>query len=172
MPSPIGNMLRASMELLQLEVGCLGSPLAERFHPMGPVVTHCWMRSFWEVISEYSLQLVMDYPTLELPRSNDRTIMSIAILLGYLGEALRSINRCRIFLCAIFLSDIASANGWFLDTTRIATNRDHSEDSKYSFPRECPSSQDWMIWHELWVRFCQRDGSLPIHLGRWIGNTH
>jgi hypothetical protein len=41
MPSPIGNMLRASMELLQLEVGCLGSPLAERFHPMGPVVTHC-----------------------------------------------------------------------------------------------------------------------------------
>jgi hypothetical protein len=41
MPSPIGNMLRTSMELFQLEVGCSGCPLNEPFHPMGRLATHC-----------------------------------------------------------------------------------------------------------------------------------
>jgi hypothetical protein len=43
MPSPIGQMLRASMELLQLEVGCVGCPLAEPFHPIGHIITHSWL---------------------------------------------------------------------------------------------------------------------------------
>eukprot|EP00804_Cyclotella_cryptica_P018192 CCRYP_005946-RA/>CCRYP_005946-RA protein AED:0.57 eAED:0.24 QI:0/0/0/0.5/0/0/2/0/236 len=46
MPSPIGQMLRASMELLQLEIGCAGCPLAEPFQFMGPHITHSWLRRF------------------------------------------------------------------------------------------------------------------------------
>jgi hypothetical protein len=55
MPSPIGNTLRASMELLQLEVGCAGCPLNEPFHPMGNLAIHCWLRSFWEVVDKFRL---------------------------------------------------------------------------------------------------------------------
>jgi hypothetical protein len=49
MPTPIGQMLQASMEALQLEIGCVGCPLNESFQPIGPLATHCWLRSFWEV---------------------------------------------------------------------------------------------------------------------------
>ena len=80
------------MELLQLEVGCVGCPLAEPFHPIGPIITHSWLRSFWEVVNEYKLQIIMDYANLELPRSNDRTIMSIALMLGMTGDVLLSVN--------------------------------------------------------------------------------
>jgi hypothetical protein len=48
MPSPIGQMLQTSMEGLQLEIGCVGCPLQEPFHPMGALTTHCWLRSFWD----------------------------------------------------------------------------------------------------------------------------
>ena len=172
MPSPIGNLLRASMELLHLEVGCTGCPLGEAYYPIGPIITHSWLRSFWEVVAEYNLQVKVNYPELDIPRSNDRTIMSIAILLGYVGDALLSINRCRIFLCAIFLSDLATANGRSLDKTRCDRFCDHDKDSIYSFPRERPSYRNWEVWDSLWTAYCQRDGNFPTHLGRWVHTTH
>lgn len=172
MPSPIGNLLRASMELLHLEVGCTGCPLGEAYHPIGPIITHSWLRSFWEVVAEYNLQVLVNYPELELPWSNDRTIMSIALLFGYEGDALLSINRCRMFLCAIFFSDLATANGWSLDKPQRNRFCDHANDSNYSFPRERPSDNDWEVWQSMWNRYCQRDGTFPIHLGRWVNSTH
>jgi hypothetical protein len=79
MSLPIGSMLRTSMEYLHLEAGCLDCPLATNFEPMGPLLTHCWLRSFWESISKYGIHLELDYPSLQLPRENDLTIISIAI---------------------------------------------------------------------------------------------
>jgi hypothetical protein len=118
MPSPIGNMLCASMELLQLEVGCSGCPLNKPFHPMGQLAMHCWLKSFWEVVGRFRLQLVVDYPEIPYPRLNDQLIMQLAICLGFSGEELDSINRCCLVCCCTFLSDLASANGKFLDPTR------------------------------------------------------
>lgn len=172
MPTPLGQLLRASMELLQLEAGCVGFPLAESFQSIGHIITHSWLKSFWEVVSKYKLQIVVNYPALALPRSNDRTIMGIALLMGFGGEDLLRINRCRLFLCAIFLSDLATANGWSLDHDRCDKNRPHASDSEFDFPREHPSERDWLVWDALWQRFCQRDGTFPIHLGRWIDATH
>jgi hypothetical protein len=70
-----------------------------------------------------------------------------------------------MFLCAIFLSDLASANGWYFDSTRCSREVDHNGDSTYSFPREKPSQKDWEEWEAMWRRYCQRDGSFPVHLG-------
>jgi hypothetical protein len=150
MPSPLGKMLQASMELLQLEVGCRGCPLMEQYQPIGPIVTHCWMKSFWEVLDEYKLQLTMDYPDMDFPRSNDRLIMVIAITLGLRGDDLQSINRVRMFLCAIFLSDLASANGWYFDSTRCSRDVVHSGDSIYTFPKEKPLQRDWEVCETMW----------------------
>lgn len=172
MPSPIGQMLRASMELLQLEIGCAGCPLAEPFQFMGPHITHSWLRSFWEVVDKYKLLIVIDYPFMHMPRTNDRLIMSIAHILGIKGDVLLRVNRCRLFLCSIFLSDLATANGRTLDNDRCDRSRAHKKDSEYSFPRECPSPADWEEWDSMWSKFCQQDGTFPIHLGQWINATH
>eukprot|EP00956_Cyclotella_meneghiniana_P021783 scaffold40187_cov45-Cyclotella_meneghiniana.AAC.1 len=122
MPNPIGRLLRASLETLQLEIGCTGNPLMEPFDPMGQLATRCWMTSFWEGICAFGLQLQMDYPELQMPRENDRCIMTLAIQMQYRGDDLRSVNRCRISSCCIFLSDMASANGRALDQTRGLQN--------------------------------------------------
>eukprot|EP00804_Cyclotella_cryptica_P019411 CCRYP_006610-RA/>CCRYP_006610-RA protein AED:0.67 eAED:-0.49 QI:0/0/0/0.33/1/1/3/0/407 len=131
MPSPIGQMLRASMELLQLEIGCAGCPLAEPFQFMGPHITHSWLRSLWEVVDKYKLQIVIDYPIMQMPRTNDRLIMSIAHISGIKGDVLLRVNRCRLFLCSIFLSDLATANGRSLDNDRCDRSRAHKKDRQW-----------------------------------------
>eukprot|EP00956_Cyclotella_meneghiniana_P034033 scaffold101125_cov66-Cyclotella_meneghiniana.AAC.5 len=90
MSNPIGQMLQASMEALQLEIGCVGCPLNEPFAPMGPLVTHCWLRSFWEVVDKFHLLLEIEYPVLPYPQENDITITTIAINQGLFGDDILS----------------------------------------------------------------------------------
>jgi hypothetical protein len=49
-PFDIGITLRATMELVQLEVGFRDCPLLHPFAPFGQFVTYCWFRSFWEAM--------------------------------------------------------------------------------------------------------------------------
>lgn len=172
MPTPIGTTLRTSMEYMHLEAGCIECPLVTDYEPMGPLVTYCWLQAFWESVSYYGLHLEVDYPALLLPRENDFTIMWIVISLGYRGDDLRSINRCRIACCAIFLSCVASANGKFLDPSRVIQRSPQVKFSSFNFPREQPSTRDWEVWLSFWQRYCLPDGSLPRSLGKWRHHTH
>jgi hypothetical protein len=94
------------MEALQLEIGCIGCPLSEPFEPMGAIVMHCWLHSFWEVVFTFKLRLEIDYPEI-----NDMTITSVAIQQGFVGNELLSIKHCRLASCSVFLSDVVGANG-------------------------------------------------------------
>eukprot|EP00956_Cyclotella_meneghiniana_P025077 scaffold51495_cov38-Cyclotella_meneghiniana.AAC.3 len=114
----------------------------------------------------------MDYPEIPMPRENDRCIMTLAIQLQYRGEDLRSVNRCRISSCSIFLSDIASASGRTLDQTQGLQGIDYASSSTYDFPTECPSQRDWEVWRGFWSSYCLPDGTLPCSLGKWKNATH
>jgi hypothetical protein len=153
MLTPIGTMLKTSMELLQLEAGCVECPLLTPFEPMGPLTMHCWLRSFWECILKYNLRLEVEYSPLLLPRENDLTKWFVAIMMGFVCDDLRSINRCRIFCCAIFLSCLAHANGQTLDPTRGQSSADYSHLTGFRFPCEIPSQHDWAVWQETWRRY-------------------
>jgi hypothetical protein len=133
-PAPIGISLRTSMEYLQLEIGCRGCPLDESFDPMGDICTDSWVKSLWECVRWFGFNLRVDYPVIPFPRENDLTIMFIAVSCGYRGERLRSINRCCLFCHALFLSDIATANGKRLDPLHFSSQTTHTFSSTYSFP--------------------------------------
>ena len=171
-PAPIGQTLRACMEAIQLQCGFQGCPLSESFYPMGEICDHSWITSFWEVVDRYKLHLVLDYDILQLPRENDQMLMRMAIQLGYSIDVLRSINRCRIALCALFLSDIVTADGKFLDYLRMMVNTDYSSASSFTWPKEQPSEKDWMCWDEFCSRITLSDGSLHRTLGKWKHSSH
>jgi hypothetical protein len=122
-PAPIGKAMRASMEALQLEVGCLGCPLFEPFYPMGQICTHSWLRSFWEAVQYFRIQVEIDYPVIPIPRDNDIPIMDIGKQWGLTTASMLSINRCRLATGSIHLSDICSANGRYRDHSR--SSREH-----------------------------------------------
>jgi hypothetical protein len=136
------------------------------------LATHCWLKSFWEVIDRFRLQLVVDYPEIPFPRLNDQLIIQLAIRLGFSGDDLDRINRCWLACCCIFLSDLASANGRILDPTRGLQGVDYSQSTTYAFPREHPSNEDWAVWHRFWAQYCMSDRTLPVALGIWVHKSH
>ena len=93
------------MQALQLQCGCQGCPLAlaKQFYPMGELCDHSWVTSLWECVSVYNIMIEIDYAELPLPRANDQMIMRMAISLRYTLAQLRSVNRCRISSCSLFL---------------------------------------------------------------------
>lgn len=126
---------------------------------MGEICTHSWLRSFWEMISRYKLDLVVNMPPILLPRENDFTIMYLAVSLGFTGDTLRSINRCHLICNDIFLSCVSSANGLSLDQTMICPATSPHAHSRYNFQEEDPSDQDWLVWDRFWTAYCLPDGT-------------
>jgi len=169
-PTVIGGKCRASLEALQLEIGCIGNPLMENYKVRGILATPCWMKAIWERFSLYGFPIILEYDKMEFPRERDITIMDIMIREGISGLDLRRLNQCRIAMKAIFLSDIATAGGRYLE--RWVLGDKIGRNSKYKFPREEPSSKDWDLWDEFWSAWLRRDNTMPVSLGKWTAPSH
>ena len=168
MDSTLGHKFRASLEALQLEIGCSGCPLAMNYDRYGILATPCWMKSFWERLWHFDFKLHVKYPSLEPPREGDSPIMEFFFRAGYKGKRLLQLNRCRVVLKAIFVSDLTSADGrCFLaaDPNRYQVTPLRSP--HYQFPREQPAAEDWTVWHRAWGSLTTTGWVLPRPLGRW-----
>ena len=169
MDSTLGGKFRASMEALQLEIGCLGCPLETNYDRYGPLATPCWMKSFWERLSHFEFKLHVRYPSLELPREGDTPIVDFLFRAGFRGKRLIQLNRCRIALHAMLVSDLTSADGrCFLAAEPDRYCADWLRSSPYHFPREEPSAEDWTVWYGAWRSITTTGWILARPLGRWL----
>ena len=48
------------------------------------------------------------------------------------------------------MSDIVTADGKFLEEFTIRALEERHQASKYKFPREIPTKQDWQVWIQFW----------------------
>ncbi len=172
-PSPLGKKLTTSLEGLQLEAGTNICPLLVNYHPMGPITTPCWVRSFWECLDHYNFELNMDYPVLEFPRENDVLIISLFEKANPTAQQLTSWNRCRIRWGFIFLSDPVSASGRTFDERYLdKPGLDRERSTKFKFGEERPSDNDWREWKRFWRNILRSDGTLVQPLGKWLHPSH
>ncbi len=70
----------------------------------------------WGSLDAFNIQLHMKYHCLPLPRERDQVIMEIILDGGFSMEEIKSLSRCRGMLQCIFLSDLVTANGRFLES--------------------------------------------------------
>lgn len=89
---------------------------------------------------------------------------------GFSGMTLRQMNRCRLALCVIFLSDIVTAGGRHLEHWALRDRQGWQ--SSIKFAREEPSHRDWNLWDSFWTGWLNRNRSIPTPLGRWLHNSH
>jgi hypothetical protein len=104
----------------------------------------------WRTLQVLEFTVHLKYTTIPIPQRRDYLIMEYAMSKGATKEDLSSISRVRGQLCAIFVSDIVTADGKYLE--EFATARTHSREhaSTYKFPREAPTQRDWMTWMQFW----------------------
>ena len=171
-PSVLGRKFQASLEALQLEIGCRECPLSLDYNVYAHLVTPSWMKAFWERLWHYKFRLHLAYTELPLPRERDKTLMAIFLAEGYKGEELLQLNRCRVCLNLLFLSDMATANGRGLERVLLGPGGEGWIGSSYVWPREVPTKKDWSLWVEFWTHYTKRGLVLPAPLGKWTGTTH
>ena len=109
---------------------------------------------------------------LTLPRQGDMMLVRLFLDRGATGPKLTSLNRCRLALQMLFLLDIVSANGRWVEKLLTLPPTDDTKRSWFSFPREEPTSVDWVRWLEFWDQFTETGGYLPQPLGQWLAPTH
>jgi hypothetical protein len=113
----------------------------------------------------------MAYPNIALPRERDQVIMDIFLSMDLSPDAIQSLSRCRVSLESIFLSDLTTADGRYLeDFVFNPGGRDRS--STFKFPRERPTRGDWNQWFDFWHSFATTGAKLNVPLGNWINPTH
>ncbi len=113
----------------------------------------------------------MAYPSIAPPRERDQVLMEIFHSLDLSQETMLSLSLCRVSLESIFLSDITTADGRYLeDFVFNPGGRDRS--SLFKFPREVPTRGDWNQWLDFWHSFTTTGDKLKVPLGNWINPTH
>ena len=127
----------------------------------------------WERLHHYRIEIHPIYPSLVMPHQHDRLLVEMFLVAGYKGLQLQALNRCRLVLRLLFLSDITTACGRSLDVTFLE-DPDCSQNhrSTFTFPNEKPSWSKWKTWLEFWTAVAGPGASLKQPLGKWVGLTH
>jgi hypothetical protein len=91
---------------------------------------------------------------------------------SHLGpDIIKSLIRCRGAMRTIFLSELSTADGKYLEhfvfNPGMAT-----AGSMYIFPREKPTRDDWDHWIDFWHSYTITWGKLKVPLGKWSNPTH
>jgi hypothetical protein len=123
-------------------------------------------------------------PNLRCPsllRTNDQSIMNVAITLGLTTNQLDQVNRCRIWLQVITLAEITDIDGVEILTCAIHGNSDTNNtptlwtisQSKFRWPlQQKPNRPAWRLWQKMLRSLSPRDGTSPASLRTPLGQWH
>ena len=145
-PSGLGQHLQTSMELLVIEAGVSSQILSMEYERYGAWVSSCWLKSVWEKICMFNLQVEIKELPLQPTRANDKWLMLCLEEAGYSKDELIRLNRVRCYQQVIFLSDIFGPNGRSIDRRYMVRRPEGDNWSTLIFPKEKPAPRDFILW--------------------------
>ena len=166
----IGKLERIQLEWIQLHAG-LGTPLLET----GEVLEYIpsgWIVNLHRLLVEAGLTVKIDKVwKAKIQRTNDRIIME------YVQENLPewmwgSINKCRLYLQAVVLSDLADISGQKISTAIYQVVGCYRKRRLAFLTQTEPTDNDINTW-QYFIRHITEDGkTLYTPLGDWEKNPY
>ena len=144
--SCVGLKLQISMELLVVELGVSLQPLQESYTKYSSWITHSWLKSLWEKVDLFRIVVEVNNIELVMPREGDQWLMRLFMAVGFSKDQLLRLNRVRIYMQVLFLSDVLGANGKTLDPKYLQKRPDGENWSTIKFPQERPPRKDFKLW--------------------------
>ena len=139
----LSKKLDTSVGYLQLQIGTPNIPFLQDHAKWGYLAPLSWVKMLWKSLRYFEITLYMKFPNIKPPWENDRVIMDIILAHPLDPLEVTGHNRCQVSLQAIFLSEIlTTADGKYLENFVFAPGGATMQ-SRYSFPRERPTRQDW-----------------------------
>ncbi len=155
------------MEAFHLEVGLcrqlFGMPLT-----ILPTMTLSWFTQMWQYCKMLDINMTTDITDFELTRYQDKELMRIFIQFGATGQDLASLNRCQMYIHAIYLLDICNGSGTAIDNWYW--------EGKSVCPLEYiwlttakPTTMEWQVWRKTMSLALStgHNGQLVVPLGKW-----
>ena len=105
--TPTRPLLRILIEYHQLELGFEKKLFALSFDTFGHLTTKTWIISLWQYMSHFNLSMALPPLNLQIVQQDrDHFISEVAHELGFKKEQRESINRVRINLKLLLISDL------------------------------------------------------------------
>jgi hypothetical protein len=167
-----GQLIHIDLTYLQLLSG-IGTFLLNQDAASFPWLETGWITSLWEFTSKHSLTFL--YPKQWIPpqpREYDIFLMQAFASHKPPVPIMAALNRCRIFLQVITLSDICTADGKRILALVKRGVPITSRTSQLLWPAQGnPSRGDWGIWRKC-LSFFETIGKLTQPLGSWCTPSH
>ena len=163
--------MSAALEANQLETGTSFGLLQQVYCNTAILTSDTWLKRVWHGLDSLSIHVEMDVPTLELQREHDQLLMDLFIDVLADQLSLKWLNWCRIYLHAVTLSDIVSADGSTVTLDAWNGVRTLPRVDRYHWPRvERPAAKWWNVWREFLAKAVVLDSArrrLRHPLGLW-----
>jgi hypothetical protein len=181
-----GGLLCISLDQAQFELGRNVPLLQDDYKTWGFLLTqNLWIGSMWEFCDEYKITLEASRSQApEIQRDNDIFIMQLfEAHFNFTGivqerqQQWRALNRCRLSLQVLFLSDITSGDGTCIERDYFHYHGTATRplSSQWEWPLQQPARDDWDLWHAAMREITATPtGKLDqrFHLGPWIREPH
>jgi hypothetical protein len=89
-----GQLIRASVEQLKLEIGCNGLTLSLPYVHFSKLATKCWIRQTWQFMNTYQIRIEDTSPDISLGRANDQLLIPLFHETGLRDDHLHRLNLC------------------------------------------------------------------------------
>ena len=166
----IGKLLQILTETVQLSAGLCTPVLETR------IKWQCWTEKTWlsnlkQGLDQINGKLITTFSKMNKQRPHDRAIMKVLSTWNISKKDMEAINRCRIYLQVLFISDISDYHGKFI--IEDAVNVIQFRYSTLGWPQQVrPNKKDRNTWAKYIVKLGHGDGNLITTLGRWTGKSH
>ena len=111
----ISDKLNSLLRYLQLQLGTNKCPLDLAYDDCVYLAPLSWIKMLWRTLQVTGFQLHLKYDELPAPRQGDVVIMELAMDTGLDKDDLMSVSRVKGKLGVIFLSDMTTADGKYLE---------------------------------------------------------
>jgi hypothetical protein len=133
---------------LQLLIGTMTNFLNLPFHQTKFLGVSSWLTSIWQFMDHQKIQLEIVQAWLPpTPKGNDFNLMDYFLASNMSQSHLQSINRCRLYLQLLNLSDMVSADGCCIIPHVLQGHKLTDRKSTLAWPnQQRPPKADWTIW--------------------------
>ena len=167
----LGTMMNTLIEDIVQEIGLYGPLWNMNLTFISKYISHhSWIYHVIQYNFDNKIDLNITHTELGPRRCNDHSIMSLAAKTDLSTADLRSINKVRIFLNVIQLSDITSADGRTHNDFYSITNSSPRPRNTYSWPKKHHiTAVDFTRWRKF-IRSIYSLHSCYLYspLGNWV----
>jgi hypothetical protein len=166
-----GRFMQISYSLLLVELGMSFQPLQMDYKKYSHLVTHTWMKMLWEMVSMFRIIVTTMSALGGFPREGDDFIMQVIMRAGYTSEEVKRINRVRVSMQVLFMSDILTASGHMIAPDILSPRPRGETRSSVRWPNKHPTSSDMTLWSNAMQAICPRR-CLGRGVSRFVNKTH